>query len=146
MPGAAREAAAPASTGPVRGRRVGSLLTQQLTPHRALSGEAYARSLGSGARRVGVGIRSGISVGVRPGGQVLSVASDVRSVLVGVPGISPVILVMRRSWVRFPQAAPTFPQVNGPFRESPRFCLLPNVGQMCASLRLFKRVDALSAG
>src|SRR3954452_22973614 len=58
-----------------------------------------------GARRVGVGIRSGISVCARPGGQVLSVASDVRSVLVGVPGIPPVVLVMRRSWVRFPQAA-----------------------------------------
>jgi hypothetical protein len=59
-----------------------------------------------GARRVGVGIRSGISVGVRPGGQVLSVASDVRSVLVGVAGIPPVVLVMhgpRRT--RGPRAA-----------------------------------------
>jgi hypothetical protein len=72
---------------------------------------------------------------VLPGRRVLWELWAVLSVLVERDEQFRGALVMRRSWVRFPQAAPTFPQVNGPFRESPRFCSLPNVGQMCALLR-----------
>jgi hypothetical protein len=60
----------------------------------------------------------GMTFDVRPGLWVRSVLWVVLSVQMGAVDALPGPLVMRRSWVRFPQAAPTFLQVRRHFARS----------------------------
>jgi hypothetical protein len=77
-----------------------------------LAGAACAGRAADDCPAAAAGMTSGMTKRVLPGRGVLWELWGVLSVLVVPWGRGGGILVMRRSWVRFPQAAPTFPQAK----------------------------------